>query len=174
MKYPPLTKQIEKMAKIDQEARRKATPGKNFANYLIYAIDGAHNSYLHNIIKIYGYPAKKLVGKRGMKKFWLLVQHQDFDPKLQENCLQRCDFEPKEKAYLTDRILTHQGRKQVYGTQFRATPDKKRLVPFPIDKKTGVDKRRRKMGLETLKVYAERMNRKYAEELAKHEKNERG
>ena len=78
-----------------------------------------------------------------MEAFWLLVQHQDYDVKLQEKCLKHCDFNLKNKSYLTDRIMVNREGTQIYGTQFNK----------PIIDKKNVDKRRKEMGLEPLKDY---------------------
>ena len=64
-----------------------------------------------------------------MKAFWLLIQHQDNDVELQKQCLKRCNFELKNNAFLTDRVLINQGKKQIYGTQFIGEiKDKKMLI----------------------------------------------
>ena len=96
----------------------KTKMGFSMANFLVYSIDAIHNVKLHRIINDYGYPNTNYLGKRGLYYFWLLIQHQDEDFKLQNDCYKHCDFALKEKALLTDRILIRQGKKQIYGTQF--------------------------------------------------------
>jgi len=111
------------MAKIDQEIRflAKKVSGKNqkltVANYAIYAIDLGHNGVIHRLIKKFGYPTKKLIGTEALKAFWLLIQHQDTDSWLQEECLKKCDFDKTEKEHLTDRVLINGGKAQRFGTQ---------------------------------------------------------
>ena len=145
-----LQQQIMEMREIEQDLRvRLAKPGKELPNYLIYAIDICHNYRLRQIINKFGYPTRKLIGKNGMKAFWLLVQHQDYDISLQEDCLTYCDFDSQEKAFLTDRVLINKGKKQIYGTQFN----------FPIEDIKNVDKRRRQMNLESLKEYLRKCKR---------------
>lgn len=119
-------------------------------NYTVYLIDLVNNDLIKRIIKKHGYPTQKMISKEGMKAFWLLIQHQDNDVELQKQCLEQCDFEPKNKAFLTDRVLINQDKKQIYGTQFMGE----------IKDKENVDKRRAKMGLESLKSYlAQRKNK---------------
>ena len=117
-----LSRYISKLVKVDQEIRnlRMNDPNLlgNLHGYIVYLIDGVHNWRLHKIVEEYGYPTQKLIGKRGMRDFWLLVQHQDFDVEFQKMCLKHCDFELREQAYLTDRILINTDKKQLYGTQF--------------------------------------------------------
>lgn len=151
---------IIKMVQVDQDLRLSAKPGKGPLNYLIYVADAVHRLRLLELIKKYGYSTERLIGKEGMKKFWLLVQHQDMDLELQKECLKRCDFAPHEKAYLTDRVLVNSGKPQRYGTQFYIDV-KKRHVPRPIEDRVHVDKRRKEVGLSTLKAYTVQMHRVY-------------
>lgn len=142
-----LAQKIIEMKNIDQEMRfQSRKPGKNLTNFIIYAIDGVHGHRIKSIIKDYGYPTHKLIGKEGMEAFWLLVQHQDYDVKLQERCFKYCDFNSKNKAYLIDRVRANTERPQIYGTQFNA----------PIADEKNVDKRRKKVGLEPLEEYLKR------------------
>lgn len=115
-----LLRQIEEMVFLDQSARKIAGRSKKFdeTNIIVYLVDAAHNQKIYKIIKKYGYPSAQIIGKKGMESFWLLIQHQDQDLELQKACLKKCDFAPKEKAYLTDRVLVNQGKNQKYGTQF--------------------------------------------------------
>ncbi len=154
-----LSQYIKEMAEIDQELRFKAQPGRDFANFLIYAVDAIHNYRLHKIIKEHGYPTKKLVGGEGMRSFWLLIQHQDYDLELQENCLTHCNFDPKEKAYLTDRVLINKGEKQLFGTQHKITSNK-HLILSPVKDRKNLGKRRRNAGLEPLERYLSKARKK--------------
>lgn len=151
---------IIKMAQVDQELRLSAKPGKGPLNYLIYVTDAIHRIRLIELIKKYGCPTKRLIGSDGMKKFWLLIQHQDMDIELQKECLKRCDFAPSEKAYLTDRVLMNSNKPQRYGTQFHIDV-RGRHVPWPIENRSHVDKRRKDMGLSTLKTYTIQIHRAY-------------
>ena len=54
-------------------------------------------------------------------------------------------------AYLTDRVLVADGKKQLYGTQFHDVKGK--MEPQPIEDEASVDKRRKEMGLSTLAEY---------------------
>lgn len=159
MKHQKLARQIEQMAVVDQEVRGLArSKTRSIEDFLVYTTDGTHNQYIRNIIAAYGYPTRNLIGKRAMKKFWLLVQHQDFDINLQESCLKGCDFEACERAHLTDRVLVNKGRKQIYGTQFMRSSNGTRRIPAPIESPRGVEKRRKSVGLKSLKIYTREMN----------------
>lgn len=108
------------------------------------------------MIKKHGYPNCKAVGKEAMKKFWLLIQHQDMDLDLQEKCLKYCDFEKPEKALLTDRILVAKNKKQIYGTQFFRQEDGS-LKPRPIKDEKNLDKLRKSTGFEPFAEYQKKM-----------------
>ena len=139
-----LQQQIIQAKDIDQKTRFDCKPNKlTIKNYMVYLVDLVNNDLIKRIIKKHGYPTQKMIGKKAMQAFWLLVQHQDNDVKLQKQCLERCNFEPKNKAFLTDRVLINQGKKQIYGTQFMGD----------IKDKRNVDKRRVKIGLGLLKDY---------------------
>lgn len=126
---------IKEMADVDQKSRKMARQhiektGENFSvyNLMIYSIDGIHQQRIKQIIKEGGYPSHQKIGEEGMKHFWIIIQHQDMDVKLQRECLDNCDFDPIEKAYLTDRVLINEGGEQIYGTQFpQDTTDEKKV-----------------------------------------------
>jgi len=166
MKNKKLAEYIIELARVDQGARslrfEKPELVKGIPNYLVYAIDGVNNPRIRKIISDFGYPTQKLIGKQAMESFHILIQHQDFDLELQEECSKNCDFEPKLKAYLIDRVLVNNGRKQIYGTQFRRDKNLN-SVPRPIEDIKNLDKRRKLVGLGPFKQEWERM-KKRAEE----------
>jgi hypothetical protein len=63
-------------------------------------------------------------------------------------------------AYLTDRVLVADGKKQRYGTQFHRVDGK--LVPQPIEDEAAVDDRRKAVGMGTLAEYRKQMEAVYA------------
>ena len=152
---------IEKMRIVDQDTRNLAVRQKDAkTNDLLATVDRKHNSRIHELIEEFGYPDTEMVGEEGLKDFWLLVQHQDGDLGLQKDCFEKCDFAPKEKALLVDRIKVNSGEEQEYGTQLQMGEDKK-LTPKPIHKPEDVDSRRKEVGLGPLSEYVDRLNKKY-------------
>ncbi|NCN07087.1 hypothetical protein GW933_00175 [Candidatus Falkowbacteria bacterium] len=176
-----LLKNIKEMFDADQDLRNlwdnkdltkplAQWSGKNSAknklnfgliNYLVYFVDAAHNPRLHRIIEQYGYPTTKLLGKKGMLYFFVLIDHQDYDIDLQKACLAKCDFEKKHIANLTDRILLHEGKKQIYGTMFQRDSKGQKIISQPIADKKNVDKKRKEMGLGPLQIALDSMNKKF-------------
>jgi len=73
-------------------------------------------------------------GRDGIKGSWLLVQHQDFEIKLQKSFLKHCNFSSKNKQYLTDKILVNKGENNYTGHDLS---DKRmvNLLNFPFRKK---------------------------------------
>jgi len=57
---------------------------------------------------------------------------------------------------LEDRILTREGKKQVYGTQLRLNQTTQRMELYPIEDEENVDSRRAVVGLEPLALYLKR------------------
>ncbi len=178
-----LTAEIKLMFDIDQDIRfqgsmnkklveplrdligKSEMPGKtnlNFglANFLTYTIIVANNYRIEKIIKSFGYPTSKLIGKRGMYYFFVVVKSQDYDIDLQTRCLEKCDFTPSNKATLGDRILINSGKKQIYGTHFMMNKNKSTMIPQPIEDASNVEKRRKEVGLglmsDALKVMNDR------------------
>lgn len=146
--YAALIQLINDMYKVDQGLRLGARPGHDRDNYLVYLADAAHNYRIHKIIKEYGYPKSDTIGSETLKKFWLLVQHQDYDLSLQLACLANCDFAPTEKAYLTDRTRMNQDMPQIYGTQSVMKNGIKKL--YKIENAEDLEHKRKEVGLPPL------------------------
>ena len=120
-------------------------------------IDSANTAWLKAVVEKHGWPTIALVGKDGAGAAWLLVQHADRDPKFQRQCLDRMASHPKDEvsqsnfAYLTDRVLLAEGKRQLYGTQCQSIDGK--LKPKPIEDEANVDQRRSEVGLMPLAEY---------------------
>ncbi len=69
-------------------------------------------------------------------------------------------IEPLYIAYLTDRILVNQGKPQIYGTQFYLNK-KGRLIPRIIKNKKDLNKRRKKIGLQSFAEYKSILKKKH-------------
>jgi hypothetical protein len=121
------------------------------------AVDQKNRARLKQVVDKHGWPGKSVVGKDGAHAAWLLVQHADGDLAFQKRCLSlmqaatKGDVEPQDIAYLTDRILVAQRKKQRYGTQLQQRGG--RFTPQPIEDEGNVDKRRAKVGLPPLAEY---------------------
>ena len=160
-----LRQELAKRVKEDQDARKAFiewskthadTPPDKQPKELIQKteeIDRANTKWLKDLVEKRGWPRISGAGKDGAFNAWLLVQHADKDPAFQKKCLDLMKALPKEEvelkniAYLTDRVLVAEGKKQLYGTQFHTVDGK--LEPRPIEEEAKVDERRKAMGLGT-------------------------
>ena len=122
-------------------------------------------TWLNTLVRNQGWPTISQVGRKGANAAWLLVQHADADPKLQRFCLDAMGHLPKrevsqvDSAYLTDRVLLAEGKKQRYGTQFTTVNGKRQ--PRPIEEEASVDKRRAALGLPSMAEYTKMMQEYY-------------
>ena len=119
--------------------------------------DNQNLIWLKEVVAKHGWPSKSLVGGQGAKDAWLLVQHADTDRDFQQKCLDQMktlpkdEVDPRDTAYLTDRVLVGTGKRQLYGTQVIFKDGK--LIPNPIENPDQVDERRKAIGMESLQEY---------------------
>jgi hypothetical protein len=106
----------------------------------------------------HGWPGRSLVGEDGAEAAWLIALHADHDVGFQRTCarkleqaVERGEAPARHLAYLTDRLLVHEGQNQRYGTQVRATTDG--IESFPVEDPEGLDARRAEVGLEPMQEY---------------------
>ena len=121
-------------------------------------IDEDNLAFMKAMVGKHGWLSKTLVGTDGAKAAWLMLQHSDKDREFQKQCLDVMkklpagEVDPKDIAYLTDRILVGEGKEQVYGTQLR-TNAKGELELAPLFEPATVDQRRQRVGLGPLQEY---------------------
>lgn len=158
-----LAKKLVKLAGIDQKMRRQRRRTWKFD----VSIDKNNTRELKGIISKYGWPTISLVGKKASNAAWLIVQHADYDIKFQKRVLDLFkkikaenpkNINSQNIAYLTDRILVKEKKKQIFGTQFYWNKQGK-LLPFSILNKRNVEKIRKVYNLPILKENIERINK---------------
>ena len=171
VRYPKLSKTLDSLAYVDQWPMQRMfqqlpdSAGRNLVDVekINYA---SHQPLLEKIVKQYGYPGFKQVGKKSAKNFWLVVQHADAHPDFQRQVLRlmlpevkRKNVAPADYAYLTDRVATNSGQLEEYGTQVKYTgyvgKDFSKVVAVPVSLRDpkNVDKRRAVIGMEPLQKY---------------------
>lgn len=169
LKEPELARELLKRRDKDQRLRfaiqnsmRSQKPGEpvNASDeaHELERVDRDNTAFMKRALEKHGWPGKSLVGEDASRAAWLLVQHAP-DVEFQARCvdllkdaLKKNDANAQDLAYLTDRVLIRQGKKQIYGTQFRG--DGRESKPFPIEDEANVDKRRAEIGLQPLAEYA--------------------
>jgi len=145
------------MALADQEARLARRDDPDRAERLEH-LDRLHTERLRQIVERFGWPGRLTAGEAGSQAAWLLVQHADHDPGFQRHCLEllegaagRGEADPRHVAFLTDRVLIHEGKPQRFGTQLHMEDG--RLAPIPVEDPEGLDERRRSAGLAPIEDY---------------------
>ena len=112
-----------------------------------------------NIINKYGWLGPDVVGKRGAQTIFLVIQHADsltqvsYFP-VMKKAVKKGKARPQDLAALEDRILTKQGKAQIYGTQVKINNETGNFEFFPIRDEPNVNKRRAAIGLEPIENYA--------------------
>lgn len=160
----PLRQELLDLAQEDQQVRTRYsgayTPPDVLAD--MARVDLKDQTRLREIIKQSGWPLISKVSFDGSKSAWLIAQHADNDLAFQKQCLEllraaaaRGEAAKENLAYLTDRVLVGEGKKQIYGTQLGYKDGKAVLSPV-VDAKN-LDRRRKRMGLIPIAVYLQQM-----------------
>ncbi len=155
MAGPSLRDVLLFLSRQDQEAVNKPHFGE-------VARKNAEN--LAIILSNHGWPCLEEYGSDAEFAAWLIAQHADHDPELQERCLRLLKEQKGNRqrklhiAFLEDRVRMNRGQPQLYGTQFR-TDVEGQYVPWAIHDPEDLERRRMEMGLEPFAVYSERLQR---------------
>ena len=156
---------LQTLFDTDNELRNKYLKTHSDADLQkIKEVDAESTSYIKKILNEFGPPSIGKIGKQASFYAWKLVQH-SADQTLQEKYLKIMernlnDFNKRDYAYLKDRVLLAQGRKQIYGTQFTKDPSGS-YIAINLDNPEHVNERRSDMELDTLEENIERMKRLY-------------
>ena len=127
-------------------------------------VDRVNTVRLDKLVQACGWPRNSVHGPQATGDAWMLVQHAEPQARrrllpLVEAAVKAGEASPTHLAYLADRVATHEGRPQLYGTQL----DQKGPCAFefsPLDDRTKVNERRKLAGMPSLEEY-ERMFREY-------------
>jgi hypothetical protein len=120
--------------------------------------DSINLTKVKKIIDEYGWVGPDEVGKQGAQTIFLVIQHADsltqitYLPLMRE-AVKKGKAKPAALALLEDRILTNQGKEQIYGSQVK-TNDAGKNEFYPIMDEANVNKRRASVGLQPLEEYA--------------------
>jgi len=129
-------------------------------------VDDDNTRWLSDLLTTRGWPGRTLAGKDGAQAAFLLAQHADRAPALQQTFLDALreavdqgEASPAHLAYLEDRVRVHAGQPQLYGTQFTVTSGT--FGPYPIENPLGLDQRRAAAGLEPFADYEARIKTRH-------------
>jgi hypothetical protein len=126
-------------------------------------LDDQHKEELKRIIDKIGFPTISRVGKDSSYQAWLLVQHATNDLPFMKSYLDEMqkykdDVDPKNIAYLFDRVAIMGGEKQRFGTQLLLNKKNNKYEVRPLEDPDNVDSLRNEFGLETLSKYLSKAN----------------
>jgi Family of unknown function (DUF6624) len=172
---PELREELLAMKDTDQNVRQEwitilsAQPTDTLALVKVVkkmdSIDNHNTTVLKDVIGRYGWPTAKSVGRNGIGAALLILQHSR-DTLFQRTCLpllqnayDRGDVPGEALALLTDRILVHEGKPQLYGSQANIVDGK--IILNPIADSINVDARRAKLGLSPLAQYIKLLEQMY-------------
>jgi len=127
--------------------------------------DSFNLARVKNIIATNGWPGPVKVGERGASTIFLVIQHADsltqvtYLPILRD-AVKKGNARTQDLALLEDRVLTKQGKEQLYGSQLKIDSTGKYLF-YPIKDEANVNNRRVKVGLGPLEDYAKYFGLEY-------------
>jgi len=157
-----LLRELLRRRDVDQAAR-SATRGDDREQLgRLIQFDDDNTAWLEQVVSAVGWPGRSLLGEEGAHAAWLLAQHADRHPALQERWLTLLEKAVAEGeasaadlASLTDRVLLARGEQQVYGTQVNGRDG--RFVACRLREPEAVDERRASVGLGTLEAHLQCM-----------------
>ncbi|MFI1741626.1 DUF6624 domain-containing protein [Streptomyces sioyaensis] len=154
-----LTVELTDMAAADHQSSIRANSDDPAEQLAWRRLTARHGDRLGKIMDEYGWPAAELVGEEAARAAWLIAQHADRQLDVQRRALQLMQqavsagsASPRELAFLRDRTLVNDGRKQVYGTQIAGVKDGA-PVPWPCEEPERMDEPRAEVGIEPFDEY---------------------
>jgi hypothetical protein len=165
-----LKNEIEKLGMEDQTLRhllpdveKKFGRDSEEYSYFWSLMDRQDSICIVSLVKIldeHGWVGKSRIGSEANQAIWLIIQHASLEIQEQFLPLLRESVKIKESegwhlAFLQDRILMRNHKKQIYGTQSKWDHELKKNVIYPIEDVKNVNKKRKKLGLGTVEEHAE-------------------
>lgn len=164
MNYKNFAEQIVMMKNTDLAFRDKLIKSGELSNGYNTEMEQIHiknSEKLDEIINTIGYPTIDKVGREANEAAWLIIQHAISQPGFMRKCAEllsievsRKNADPKQLAYLTDRIAVFEGKPQLFGTNFD-WDENGELNPNKYDDLIKVNQRRKSIGLNTLEEQTE-------------------
>jgi hypothetical protein len=164
VKNEGLRQELLRMLQEDQAVRAPFMEGRQPTEAEFRVMrerDEADTRRLTEILKEHGFPGVALVGIDGTRAFVTMLLH---SPSLElqkkalphvERAVRRREIPPDDFAMLTDDVLAHEGKPQLYGTNFKFVAGKVALDTTRDP--TRLDERRRKLGLAPIAEYAKQL-----------------
>ncbi|MFJ2744402.1 DUF6624 domain-containing protein [Streptomyces sp. NPDC087440] len=154
-----LAAELTAMAAADHRSTVRANSDDPAEQLAWRRLTAQHGDRLSEIMDEYGWPTAELVGEEAARAAWLIAQHADRQLDVQRRALRLMrqavsagTAGPRELAFLHDRTLVNEGRKQVYGTQIAGVKDGA-PVPWPCEEPERMDALRADVGIEPFAEY---------------------
>ncbi|MEU7280241.1 DUF6624 domain-containing protein [Streptomyces sp. NPDC045431] len=154
-----LAEELTAMAAADHQASVHANSDDPAEQLAWRRLTARHGDRLREIMDAYGWPTAERVGEDAARAAWLIAQHADRQLDVQRRALQLMERAVeagaagvRELAFLRDRTLVNEGRKQIYGTQIAGVKDGA-PVPWPCEEPERMDELRAEVGIEPFDVY---------------------
>ncbi|GAA1933642.1 hypothetical protein GCM10009716_46090 [Streptomyces sodiiphilus] len=158
-----LAEELLDMATRDHRVTHYAN-SENVDELLAWHLLTARNGdRLGQIMHQYGWPTFALVGREAARGAWLIAQHADRQLDVQRRALQLMEraaaqdqASARDLAFLRDRVLVNEGRRQMYGTQIAGMCDGVPVL-WPCEDLGRAEQLRAEAGIEPSALYADRL-----------------
>lgn len=156
--------QLDTIYNTDQKYRRQwqalnyQKQGNEELIKLINKSDSINLIKVKLILNRYGWLGPERVGASGSAALFLVIQHSDKETRryylpMMRAAVKNKNALAKDLALLEDRTSLDYGKKQIYGSQLGRDEKTQKYYVKPLDDPDNVDKRRAKIGLETMAEY---------------------
>ncbi|MFI2347072.1 DUF6624 domain-containing protein [Streptomyces sp. NPDC019443] len=154
-----LATELASMAEADHQAAVHANSDDPNEQLAWRRLTARHGDRLNEIMDEFGWPTADLVGEEAARAAWLVAQHADRQLDVQRRALQLLQqavtagsASRRELAFLRDRMLVNEGRRQICGTQIAGVRDGA-PVPWPSEDPDRMDALRAEVGIEPFDEY---------------------
>lgn len=115
-------------------------------------LDSLNRILVDSLLNQYGWLCPIVVGKSGNTTLWLVIQHsplpkQEYYLPIMKKAVEENKASKANYAYLLDRVLMKQGKKQLYGSQYSIDPKTGETVLWDIEDPENLNIRRAEMKL---------------------------
>jgi tetratricopeptide (TPR) repeat protein len=142
------------------------SPQMDSVDRVIANTDSLNMLQLERIFNTYGWTGKHLVGEESANNAFIIILHAPLTYQKKyfdtiKMAVDKGDLSKNSLAYLTDKILTKEGKKQLYGTQLKYSHETKSYKFKPIEDEKNVNERRKLVGLGPIEDYAKNFGFEY-------------
>lgn len=125
-------------------------------------VDRRNLQRLEDIVAACGWPGRSLVGREAESVGFIIIQHADHATQVQylpvlKQAVVDGELQGQALAFLEDRILLAEGKKQLYGTQLSWSAETGQFELAPLEDEDNVGKRRAELKLGPLDEYVKRI-----------------